>query len=105
MRVIWKDEEGDVCDSWDCHLLDAAKEGAQWLAAKDMPESAAQLEQALSHLCDSPTASSRTVGLCTATMNRLWQLRVALPLNLLQGWPHRGWAHFHVVNCSSDDGT
>ena len=30
-----------------------------------------------------------SVGLCTATMNRLWQLKKALPLTLMQAFPFR----------------
>jgi len=38
-------------------------------------------------------------------MNRLWQLRRALPLNLLHSWHDRKWTRFHVVDFGSTDGT
>ena len=45
------------------------------------------------------------VGLCTATMNRLWQLRRALPLTLMHCWHHRGHCRVHVVDMGSKDDT
>ena len=40
-----------------------------------------------------------------ATKKRLWQLRRALPLNLLHAWPLRSWTRIHLVDCGSTDGS
>ena len=54
---------------------------------------------------DEKTQSTRSVGLCITTKNRLWQLRRALPLNLIHAWPHRDWVKVHLVVCDCTDGT
>ena len=46
---------------------------------------------------------STSVGFCTATKRRLWQLCHALPLNLLHAWPHRTWVKIHLVVCDCPD--
>eukprot|EP00434_Breviolum_minutum_P021524 symbB.v1.2.018995.t1/scaffold1501.1/size122984/7 len=46
-----------------------------------------------------------TVALCTATMNRLWQLKFALPLTLLHCFPYRNRCRVYVVDLGSNDGT
>jgi len=46
-----------------------------------------------------------TVALCVTSFNRIWQLRRALPLNLLHCWPHRDWVRIHLVDFGSTDGS
>jgi len=103
-RVLWEGHNGDVEDSWDCNLLNTVRKAADWVEERNL---AAHLDLGLARLVVTPEAPATrmTVGLCVATMNRLWQLRRALPLNLLHCWPHRAWARIHVVDCGSTDGT
>ncbi|CAK9088471.1 Uncharacterized protein SCF082_LOCUS41777, partial [Durusdinium trenchii] len=44
----------------------------------------------------------RSIGFCTTCKNRLWQLRVALPINLLYAWPFRLSVTLHIVDFGSD---
>ncbi len=46
-----------------------------------------------------------SLGLCMTTPNRLWQLRTALPLNILAMWPHRDYCRIHIAVCDSADET
>eukprot|EP00931_Biecheleriopsis_adriatica_P047245 TRINITY_DN27210_c0_g1_i1.p1 TRINITY_DN27210_c0_g1~~TRINITY_DN27210_c0_g1_i1.p1 ORF type:complete len:502 (-),score=99.60 TRINITY_DN27210_c0_g1_i1:55-1560(-) len=102
-RVAWRREDG-LTDVWDAEFLHSVKKAAESLKKKGMLP---YLEECLPTLSRQEEASSspRTVGLCTATMNRLWQLRVALPLTLLHCWKHRRWTRVHVVDFGSTDGT
>jgi hypothetical protein len=81
-------------------LVEAASDAAEWLKAKDIDS---QLEESIALLAKAPTSSELTVDLCTCTRGRLWQLARALPLNILQVWPHRNWCKIHVVVCRRDD--
>ena len=111
-RIVWHDTpNGDTNiaseDRWDKKLLDAIRKGTEWINAKEYGLYPA-MEVGLRNLAeDSQTERStgRTVALCIATKNRLWQLRRALPLNLLHAWPHRRWVTVHLVVCDSADDT
>ncbi|CAJ1461564.1 unnamed protein product, partial [Effrenium voratum] len=46
-----------------------------------------------------------SVGLCTSTMNRLWQLQHALPITLMHCYPYRERVRVYVVDLGSSDGT
>jgi len=106
-RILWvaDDKNRTVLETWDANLLDAAREAAAWLATDGDLMAPVDIDQALRRLSEPIVPLPYTVGLCTATKNRLWQLQRALPLNLLQTWPNRGHAKIHVVDCSSDDDT
>lgn len=103
-RVFWMDENAKVADVWDCWLLDSARKAAVWITKFQLDP---YLELGLTGLSRETqmTESPLTVALCIATMNRLWQLRRALPLNLLHCWPHRKWVRIHVVDFGSTDTT
>jgi hypothetical protein len=93
-------------DTWDGYFLDTVWKAAEWI--EDSPrflhswvhEGLPLLKRGVD-----TTWMPLSVGLCITTMNRLWQLRRALPLNLLHCWPHRRWAKIHVVDFGSSDGT
>ncbi|CAK0896301.1 unnamed protein product [Prorocentrum cordatum] len=105
-RVAWLDGSGRSADCWDGCLLDTVRKAARWV--EESPHRLTTwLDEGLSHLRGDTevTTSQFTVGLCITSMNRLWQLRRALPLNLLQCWPHRQWVRIHVVDFGSSDGT
>ena len=51
------------------------------------------------------TQSFRSIALCTATKNRLWQLRHTLVPNLVAMWPHRGWVRYYIADFGSTDNT
>lgn len=103
-RVIWQTQEGKEADAWDCNLVDAARKGAAWVMKRGLSVSIDACLDCLAHGAGM-TESKLTVGLCVTSMNRLWQLRRALPLNLLQHWRHRKWTRFHVLDFGSTDGT
>jgi hypothetical protein len=104
-HVVWLDSWHQDMDMWDCELLDTVRKAAAWV--EDKHGLVPNLSAGLAHLPQAAetTESPVTVGLCTATMNRLWQLRHALPLNIIHLWPHRKWARLHVVDFGSTDGT
>jgi len=103
-RVFWVDPRGVVTDCWDCELLRSAQKAAAWVEQQNLWS---HLEMGLGHLsiCNELPPPRLTVGMCVATKNRLWQVRRALPLNLIHGWPHRDWAKIHIVDFGSTDGT
>lgn len=104
-RLVWRDECSSAADIWDAHLLDAGRDAATWFRNENFPLLADQVDQSFCSLGKELTDSKLKVGLCMATRDRLWQLKRALPVNLLQNWPHRHWCHLHVVDCASTDGT
>jgi len=102
-RVFWKNIEEDTTDIWDSTLLDAIRKAALWLLQNHLQP---YLEPGFAGLDEAiETTSDVSVALCIATMNRLWQLRRALPVNLLHCWPHRSWVRIHIVDFGSTDGT
>jgi len=102
-RVFWKNIEADAVDIWDSSLLDSIRSAALWVLQNRIQPF---LEAGYPGLnAEIETTSDVTVALCVATMNRLWQLRRALPLNLLHCWPNRKWVKIHVVDFGSTDGT
>lgn len=103
-KVIWRDTGGSVwADTWDAELLTTARDATHWLKERSFE---VHFDVAIEGLLDAGrTDSSRTVALCIATKNRLWQLHRALPLNLLHSWPHQSWAKIHIVDLDSTDGT
>jgi len=103
-RVFWIDPHGRRTDCWDCRLLTAARKAAAWIEQQNL-SSALGIGLVRLSSCAELQPPRLTVGLCVATKNRLWQLRRALPLNLIHGWPHRDWAKIHVVDFGSTDGT
>lgn len=104
-RVIWIDTDNNVVDKWDGHLLDAVSDAGAWLQEHSLREVATLVNPAFHELAREATASNFTVGLCMSTRDRLWQLKRALPINLLLNWPHRKWSKIHVVDCGSTDET
>ncbi len=46
-----------------------------------------------------------SLGLCVTTKNRLWQLKTALPLNILGVWPHRAFCRIHLAVCDDTEET
>ena len=112
-RVVWDEtmpvldrsssSSGPRCDVWNKSLIPMFHAAAKFVEELDLRS---DCRAGLSKLAkDEVTHSEHTVALCTATKNRLWQLRHALPLNLLHCWPHRNWVRIHVVDCDSTDGT
>ena len=51
------------------------------------------------------TTGKRSIALCTATKNRLWQLRHTLVTNLVAMWPHRSWVRYYIADFGSSDNT
>ena len=101
-RIVWRGEAGEV-DAWDCRLIHACQAAAAFADEHDLQH---QLSEGLEQFVSGQETNSRvTVGLCMATMNRLWQLRIALPLTLAHCWEHRRWVKVHVVDFGSTDGT
>ena len=102
-RVSWRDGCGDVAEVWDSRLLDAWLKAAAWVAQRRIEPC---LEPGLELVARGRlTESAVSVGLCVTSFNRLWQLRRALPLNLLHSWVHRKWVKVHVVDFGSTDGS
>eukprot|EP00445_Apocalathium_hangoei_P029022 CAMPEP_0203924996 /NCGR_PEP_ID=MMETSP0359-20131031/64701_1 /ASSEMBLY_ACC=CAM_ASM_000338 /TAXON_ID=268821 /ORGANISM="Scrippsiella Hangoei, Strain SHTV-5" /LENGTH=484 /DNA_ID=CAMNT_0050853331 /DNA_START=89 /DNA_END=1543 /DNA_ORIENTATION=+ len=104
-RVLWTSHDGsEVLDVWDRRLLEAIEKAAAWIDLQGLiTHFRDHGYQALGQ--DELTASARSVALCITTKNRLWQLRRALPLNLLHCWPHRRWTTIHIVDFGSTDET
>ena len=103
--VIWTDYTGSEADHWDKRWLAQIRKGAEWVDAP-MRGLDSNVLAGLQRLgSGEQSESSRTVGLCVTTKNRLWQLRRALPLNLLHAWPHRSWVKIHLVVCDCTDNT
>lgn len=116
-RVFWEaarkdareNGHGVAADIWDRWLLEAARKAAKWVSALEI-DLCPEVDVALERLAlDDPWVEGNdkgpTVALCISTKNRLWQLRRALPLNILHSWPFRGWAKIHVVDFGSVDNT
>ena len=83
-----KDSSDATEDHWDSRMLRRIRSGGRYIDAS--PGLSADVEIGLQRLaCDETTQSTLSVGLCITTKNRLWQLRRALPLNILHAWPHR----------------
>lgn len=107
-RVLWENSRSQEADIWDGSLLDSIRKAAEWVEGQHKLD--AKLDLGLSRF-STPAQTSKeaygglTVALCVSTMNRLWQLRRALPLNILHCWPHRSWTKIHVVDFGSADGT
>ena len=80
-------------------LVDATTNAAAWIARQS------QLQESIALLDRETTVSELTVDLCTSTRGRLWQLKRALPLNIIHTWPHRNWCKIHVVVCCRNDGS
>lgn len=84
-------------------MLEAAGEADVALRQKEIPT---YLEHGFNEIFhDRSKTVSGTVALCTATKNRLWQLKNALPLNLIHCWPYRQRVKIYVVDFDSTDGT
>lgn len=105
--MLWNDHRQKEADLWDGCLLETAKKAAEWVEEKELES---HIEVGLQRLSSQSLTSSEqcggyTVALCIATMNRLWQLRRALPLNIIHCWPHRRWTKIYIVDFGSSDGT
>ena len=94
-------------DCWDKRLLHAIRQAASWVETHHLKQPLqSDMVLGLQSLASGKrTASDRTVALCTSTKARLWQLRRALPLNLLHAWPHRDWVKIHLVVCDCGEGS
>ena len=103
-RLIWKGERGEI-DAWDSRLLDACRMSMDTIANRRYKIDHQLEVDLLDFASGCETQSEKTVGLCTAVMNRLWQVRIALPLTLAHCWKHRRWTKVHVVDFGSNDGT
>ena len=98
-------------DIVDTHL-DVTSDWQEWLAFMDLVLLSADalesdgipayVETGLDNVSKC-TDSSKSLALCTASKGRLWQLKVALPLNILHAWPHRKWVRIHLVIADDDD--
>ena len=107
-RVLWKDAHGEDVDVWDCELLHMIRAAAVWVKNQNIEsyiDATGHDAFCNLHRCAKLTESPVSVALCVTTMNRLWQLERALPLNLLHCWRDRKWTRFHVVDFGSSDGT
>jgi len=103
--VVWGlDGTETVEDVWDRRLIVAAERALGIVQSLNLavPCSVEGFAAGLAGAAG-PAPSPLTVGLCMATKNRLWQLQLALPLNILRAWPHRRWVRFHVVVFGDDD--
>ena len=95
-------------DDVDVNLVDdilvRAIEDAARCIERDYPKVQIHVKQGFARLAgEQATGSTMTVALCTTTKNRLEQLKLALPFNLLHAWPHRKWVKIHLVVCDDDD--
>jgi len=91
-------------DSWDGNFLESLREATTWCLRHSLTPQFEEGWQMVVHrgkAADLPF----TVALCTATMNRLWQLKSALPLTLLHCFPYRNRCRVYVVDLGSNDGT
>lgn len=102
-RVRWVQQDATQEEVWDGAFLPTLRKAAVWARHHALQP---QLDEAWMHLQD-PSKSTQplpySVGICTATMNRLWQLRRALPLTLMHCWPYRKSCCVHVVDLGSKD--
>lgn len=103
--VMWVDRAtGKVTDWWHSRLLDTLAKAVPFAIAKGLDANWSVCLRQINRLTPKTTAPL-SVAFCVSTMNRLWQLRRALPINLAMNWPHRDWVHFYVVDFGSSDET
>eukprot|EP00913_Durusdinium_trenchii_P026158 g24539.t2 len=77
-------------DVWDAYFLQAVREGASWCSQHNLvPQVEVPWNAMLAGKKSEDDLLRFSVGLCTATMNRLWQLKRALPLTLMHAFPYR----------------
>ena len=101
--VHWLSAENNDSDVWDGRLWDQIDNSAQWIHFYHGSLHTHLLNSLAKLKTEEVTKSMRTVALCIATKNRLWQLCRALPLNLMHAWPHRDWVRVHLVICDCED--
>ena len=91
-------------DSWDGNFLESLREATTWCFMHNLSP---QVEEGWNTVIGRGKADNLpfTVALCTATMNRLWQLKFALPLTLLHCFSYRNTCRVYVVDLGSNDGT
>ncbi|CAK9027133.1 Uncharacterized protein SCF082_LOCUS17779 [Durusdinium trenchii] len=93
-------------DVWDAYFLQAVREGASWCSQHNLvPQVEVPWNAMLAGKKSEDDLLRFSVGLCTATMNRLWQLKRALPLTLMHAFPYRNRCKVYVVDLGSNDGT
>ena len=92
----------DIYMIWDYRAAEAIHETLDWWR-KNTIDMALDIE--MRTLRSERTTGRRTVALCTATKNRLWQLKHTLVTNLVAIWPHRGWVRYYIADFGSTDNT
>ena len=101
-QAFWRNEGAQSGDVWDARPAEATCEGLKKIHEFNLEPG---VDHQLRPLQSPLTSSSKTVALCTATKNRLWQLRNTLPVNMIQLWPHRQWTKYYLADFGSTDGT
>jgi len=95
---------GKLYDRWDATLVDSAYQ-AQFKIQNDYKLEPYWTEATAIAGSAHTDPQDLTVALCITTKNRLWQLRRALPLNLMHNWRHQKWCKVYLVDFGSTDGT
>jgi len=104
-RALWQGVEHGEIDAWDNRLLEAVRSAQETIQAKDLDIDDQLKDDLMDFAHGQESMSKKSLAMCTATMNRVWQLRTALPITLAHCWRHRHWTKIHVVDFGSDDGT
>ena len=92
----------DAYMAWDHCTAKALQDTLSWWRIKAIDMA---LDSEVKALQMERTTGNRTIALCTATKNRLWQLKHTLVTNLVAMWPHRGWVRYYIADISSTDNT
>ena len=87
---------------WDFYTASAIMDTLEWWQTRAINMA---LDIEVRTLRMDRTQGRRSIALCTATKNRLWQLRHTLVPNLVAMWPHRGWVRYYIADFGSTDNT
>ena len=92
----------DIYMIWDLYTASAIMDTIEWWQTRAISMA---LDIEVKTLRMDRTQGRRSIALCTATKNRLWQLRHTLVPNLIAMWPHRGWVRYYIADFGSTDNT
>lgn len=102
-RVLWW-SDSQLEDAWDADFMQILRQALKSCYEHNLVP---QIEGGWKMIVENGRKPDLpyTVALCTATMNRLWQLKNALPLTLVHAYPFKDSCRVHVVDMGSTDGT
>ena len=92
----------DIYMIWDYRTAESIQKTLDWWRANAISMA---LDIEMQTLRLERTMGRRTIALCTATKNRLWQLKHTLVPNLVAIWPHRRWVRYYIADFGSTDNT